>query len=115
VSPVREPYPLPVCASAVLRPSARGLASNAPLRRTQLDKIHNLAMRSSRNWHGLTWQDRLPSPLWLRCRERAAIDPGPEPRAATCFRRSQGVRTRVRTWSPEPCAQVRILLGAHFR
>jgi hypothetical protein len=55
-------------------------------------------MRSGRNGHGLTWQNHRALPRWFRCRERA------------CFRKSQGVRTRVRTWSPEPCAQVRILL-----
>jgi hypothetical protein len=52
------------------------------------------------------------SPLRTRCRERVALEHGLVPGGTGCLRRSERVAKLAGRRSPEPCAQVRILLGA---
>jgi hypothetical protein len=50
---------------------------------------------------------------YSQCRERMTIENPSRRSYAGRFRSSQWVQPQSGAWSPEPCAQVRILLGAH--
>jgi hypothetical protein len=82
---------------------------------TQLDKIRNMHDRSERTFWPSDQHRVLPATEPVpAARERAAIEPASKRHVANGFRGSTRIWLHYRSRSPEPCAQVRILLGAQL-
>ncbi len=81
---------------------------------TQLDKTQNTNDPAAQHPGALSWPRSACGPDGPMGRERDAIEPALSGHLPADLRRSRQVRQPDWARSPEPCAQVRILLGAQL-